>query len=130
MGRVESSRADLVGHVDPFSGPRDTPPPAILIGICSCHRYAERRQAVRNTWLRSLPEDMKALFFVGRAPGLECEEPGLVQLPVSDEYGQLTVKVLAFYRYALEYFSFDYLFKCDDDTYVHVERLRKLPRPG
>src|SRR5438105_1639754 len=122
--------ADPVGRVEPFGPPRESMHPTIFIGICSCRRHAARRQAVRNTWLRSLPADMNALFFVGAGIDSASEEPGLVELPVSDAYEQLTVKVLSFYRYVLERFSFDYLFKCDDDTYVHVERLRKLARPG
>jgi predicted O-methyltransferase YrrM len=99
----------------------------ILIGICSAHRYPDRRQAVRETWLGQLPPDVAALFFIGA--GGPCNEPGVVALPVSDDYQQLSAKVHCFYRYALEHYEFDYLFKCDDDTYVHAERLSKLPRP-
>jgi hypothetical protein len=30
----------------------------------------------------------------------------------------------------LERFDFDYIFKCDDDTYLHAERLCGLPKEG
>lgn len=98
-----------------------------MIGICSAHRYPDRREAVRQTWLCQLPPDVAALFFIGA--GGRCNEPGVVALPVPDDYQQLSAKVHCFYRYALEHYEFDYLFKCDDDTYVHAERLSKLPRP-
>jgi hypothetical protein len=57
-------------------------------------------------------------------------EPGLVSLPVQDTYDRLAAKVHCFYRYALEHYDFEYLFKCDDDTYVRPERLCRLPRTG
>ena len=100
----------------------------ILIGICSCDRFSERRRAIRETWLRNLPFGINVLFFSGDAG--ETDEPGLVSLPVEDSYEQLAAKVHCFYRYALEHYDFEYLFKCDDDTYVRPERLCRLPRSG
>jgi hypothetical protein len=100
----------------------------ILVGICSCRRNGAKRQAVRDTWLRNLPSGVAALFYVGEAGS--CDESGMVCLPAPDDYQGLVVKVHAFYRYALSHYQFDYLFKCDDDTYLHAERLLKLPRDG
>ena len=116
------------GPVAPYGiGGGEPGSPRILVGICSCHQHAERREAVRKTWLRELPEQLTAVFFVGQ--GGACPEPGVVRLPVPDDYGSLSTKVLSFYRYALQHYDFDYLFKCDDDTYVHPERLLALPSP-
>lgn len=100
----------------------------ILIGICSCLHYAHKHQAVRDTWLRVLAPGITALFFTGESK--EINKPGLVQLACPDDYGHLPSKVQSFYSYALVHHDFDYLFKCDDDTYVHPERLLGLPRPG
>ena len=100
----------------------------ILIGICSCHGHAEKRAAVRETWLNRLPGNVAALFFVGEGTGLS--EPDVVSLPVCDDYASLPRKVQAFFRHALGHHDFGYLFKCDDDTYVFCDRLFELLRDG
>ena len=96
----------------------------VLIAICSAHRMRDRRDAVRDTWLRALPRGIHAVFFVGA--GAASDESDMVCLPVPDDYDSLSLKVYEFFRYALATFQFDYLFKCDDDTYVHAERLNAL----
>ena len=45
---------------------------------------------------------------------------------MNDDDDHLPEKVLAFFRYALEYYDFDWLFKCDDNTYVALDRLAEL----
>jgi hypothetical protein len=102
--------------------------PRILIGICSCHRYDNRRNAARATWLRALSPGTAAAFFVGVGESSDCAD--VVRLPVADDYQHLSTKVHCFYRYALEHYSFDFVLKCDDDTYVCVDRLVHLPREG
>jgi len=121
-----SKALELPNRIEP-AGSANGGTPQILIGICSCHLHSERRKAVRESWLRALPEGARALFFIGT--GEPCDEPGLVTLPVSDLYIQLPAKVHCFFRYALAHYEFDYLFKCDDDTYVHPGRLKDLARP-
>jgi hypothetical protein len=74
--------------------------------------------------LRRLPQGADALFFVGQGP--PPAEERLIQLAVQDDYLSLPRKVQALCRFALEHYEFDYLFKCDDDTYVSIERLFDL----
>lgn len=64
-------------------------------------------------------------FFLGRREALEREEDA-IPLWVNDDDDHLPEKVLAFFRYALEYYDFDWLFKCDDNTYVALDRLAEL----
>ncbi|MGA7392940.1 MAG: nucleotidyltransferase family protein [Terrimicrobiaceae bacterium] len=111
----------------------------ILIGICSCVKNHGKRRAVRETWGRQIPhwDSLKkrtfgrapagatgATFFVGN--GGAVREEGLIVVDEGDEYWDLMRKVHAFFKIALEDHDFDWLFKCDDDTYVAVERLRDL----
>ena len=100
---------------------------AILIGICSCVSATARREAVRETWLRRLPPGVRAVFFVG-AGNAAPNEDRVVQLPVEDDYASLPRKVATFFHFARAGYDFDYLFKCDDDTYVCAERLIELAR--
>ena len=96
----------------------------ILIGICSCHHYPEKRMAIRETWLTKVPKEMTATFFVGN--GSEVTEQDIIKLLVRDDYDGLPQKVKAFFQYCLMHFEFEYLFKCDDDTYLLGERLCDL----
>ena len=101
----------------------------ILIGICSCRRHRERRDAIRATWLRRLPENMRAVFFVGRGARLDEAHDDTLRLAAADTYEALPGKVQRFYRAVLAW-DFDHLFKCDDDTYLHAERLETLIQPA
>lgn len=101
----------------------------ILIGICSCHKYAVKRAAVRETWLNRLPAGLSAVFFAGNEVG-GSKEKDLIALQTPDDYDSLPKKVQMFFRYALEQHEFEYLFKCDDDTYVFCERLADLLKDG
>lgn len=105
------------------------PLPRILVGICSSQAHTGRREAARETWL-SHPRSsgVECRFFLGgtNVP----EQPDTVVLPVDDSYEGLPGKVLAFFAHALETSDFDWLFKCDDDTYVDLHRLRELAVPG
>jgi hypothetical protein len=96
----------------------------VLISILSCHRYNERRNAQRETWLNEMPLDYR--FFLGRVP--EQLEHGprptadQVFLDVSDDYGSLPFKTLAMLAWAYAR-GYEYVFKCDDDTYCRTDRL-------
>lgn len=97
----------------------------ILVGICSCVKAKDRREAVRETWAQNPPKHIQCAYFVGRSDGFEPEEQA-VQLNVNDSYEYLPQKVMAFFEYALENLEFDWLFKCDEDTYLDLERLSEL----
>jgi hypothetical protein len=95
----------------------------VCIIITSAHCHAKRREAVRRTWLKRLPSNMTATFIVGDGPS--NDEPDVLQVAAPDDYGSLWVKVREAFRYSLRFDQpdYDYLFKCDDDTYVVPERI-------
>lgn len=97
----------------------------ILIGICSAGKYVDRRRAVRETWLNGRCGGIKAFFFVGRGE-LSTLEADTLSLDVKDTYHALPSKILAFMEYCLKHYDFDWLYKCDDDTYVDMKRLLSL----
>jgi hypothetical protein len=98
----------------------------ILVGVCSARQHVARRQAIRETWLSSKVEGIECLFFTGGGEPIP-EEPDVMVLDSPDDYDHLPSKVIAFFRRALETREFDWLFKCDDDTYVCLDRLQDLP---
>lgn len=95
----------------------------ILIGILSCCKYKGRRDACRNSWVKDLPKDCDAIFYVGSgyAEDAECED--MVQLASSDTYKNVPAKQMAFYRWAIDNKDFEWLFQVDDDTYVAPDRI-------
>ena len=103
---------------------------SILVGICSCLSARERRDTLRETWLRHPQPGIECLFFLGSDQPLPGEENDTVSLPARDDYDHLPEKVMAFFQYALEHYDFEWLFKCDDDTYLMLERLMSPLEPG
>jgi hypothetical protein len=82
-----------------------------------------RIQAVRDTWFKDIEpfaHHVEAKFFYGA--GSAIDSPDSVVLPVPDDYEHLPHKTQAICRWALQN-GFDYVFKCDDDTAVYVQRL-------
>lgn len=100
----------------------------VLVGICSCRATPDKRQAVRETWFPVALAGVDAVFFVGEGmPGLAVEDlKDVMVLDAPDDYDHLPAKVIAFFRQALAHYEFDWIFKCDDDTYVVPERLLEL----
>jgi hypothetical protein len=115
-------------------------PPKALIIIPACHTYEygswvcdvhqngdsqrSRIQACRDTWLKDVAAhspELQYRFFYGQG-GTRIPEPDEVFLDCPDEYNKLPVKVWKAIRWARDN-GFDAIYKCDDDTFVWVDRL-------
>lgn len=101
--------------------------PTIFVGICSARHHKERRDAVRETWLSDAAPGIACCFFVGGKDSL-ADEHDVVTVDAPDGYEDLPAKVIAFFRHALENHDFEWLFKCDDDTYLALDRLADLAK--
>lgn len=108
-----------------------------LIAVTTCHRFAERAQAQRDTWVPYAIRFSDVRFFVGRmhnptvsghADGGELMRrtigspaPALasntVVLDVDDSYEALPQKVKAVMSYSVTQ-GYDYVWKLDDDVYL------------
>lgn len=82
-----------------------------------------RLQAIRDTWWKDTDlQNLTAKFFYGRPPDNRQAKADEVFLPVDDDYGHLVDKSNAIIRWAYEN-GFDFVFLCDDDTAVYIDRL-------
>jgi len=102
-------------------------PSKLIIGIESCAKYRHKQDAVRKTWLKDSDKaGIKAYFLIGR-PGRPSEVLGdILYLDCGDGYLDLPAKTIAFLRFIEGNFDYDYIYKCDDDTYVNISTLLKL----
>lgn len=144
--------APFVEHIGFGRSRAHTPiaaPPKILIAVPACHtkeygawesgREHEQRddihtngidyrvEAVRSTWWQDVASHpgLEAQFFYGKTEaGFElrtfAEDETLLDCP--DDYASLPLKTRAICKWALEH-DFEFVFKCDDDTAVYVDRL-------
>jgi galactosyltransferase len=85
-----------------------------------------RLQAVRETWGKDVAafDNITLKFFFGRPDGGFLREPlpDEVFLDCPDNYESLTTKTRLICKYTIDE-GYDFLFKCDDDTFVNVENL-------
>lgn len=97
----------------------------LLIGALSCQAYPERRERCLRSWAADLDrfENVDLLFLIGGCEGPPRAAGRELYLPCPDDYASLPRKILQFLRWALVHREFDYLFKCDDDTYLRLDRL-------
>ena len=82
-----------------------------------------RISAVRETWARDVANHKNATmkFFYGHGPNNQPLKEDEVRLSVPDDYGHLPQKTIAICQWALDN-GFEYTLKCDDDSYVYVDR--------
>ena len=92
----------------------------ILVAVMTTQGAIERQQAISRTWAKLLPNDTEIVFFAGGASELKRAGKKLL-LSCSDTDD--AEKMQAFLEYAVQHYQFDYVFKCNDDCYVNVQRL-------
>jgi hypothetical protein len=103
----------------------------IIVGVLTRNEITARREACLATWVRRLDEspDVTVVFLVGSEVDTPRLEGNVLHLPCRDDYDSLIYKVREFCRWALSQ-QFDYVFKCDDDTFVVVDRLLSFDPGG
>lgn len=103
-----------------------------MIGVLSCQKYAARREACLATWANvAHRDDVDLVFLVGDKRLTVPKRDGpLLYCPCDDDRDSLSLKTRLFCLWATARVDFDFLFKCDDDTYVHVDRLMECETRG
>ena len=110
-----------------------------LIAVASCRRRAYRDfmsaqyhkngpnpypDWIKATWMQDCSDLVDARIFYGGVYGGTEPQDRLteVSLPCGDSYHELYEKVREIFRWALAR-GYDYVFKCDDDCFIRVDRL-------
>lgn len=114
----------------------------ILVAFQVCHKYQvgnlahenfdkhknsfafDQIKACRETWAKDVTaHGINYRFFYGNSSIQAAPtHPDETFLDVPDDYRNLPKKLKAICKWALDH-GYEYIFKCDDDTYVWVDRL-------
>ncbi|KAJ8667278.1 hypothetical protein QAD02_008940 [Eretmocerus hayati] len=110
----------------------------LLVLILSAPDNEARRDTIRSTWLSGFltrPSDVRAFFAVGTSgPDSSLKQLNneaqrhndLLLLPgLLDSYATITKKVLQAIERLYADFEFEFLLKCDDDSFVVIDGLLK-----
>ncbi len=97
---------------------------SVLLAVATCHRYRHRADAQRKTWVKDVGNSADVRFFLGTPhDGSRLEDE--VWLDCPDAYANRKEKIISIIRWAVGY-TYDYLWKLDDDIYLRPERLLTL----
>ena len=87
--------------------------------IMNCKKYMKKALFQKRTWLPLIPSYLKFYHVIGdETMATEFkfdDENKILWVKVEDDYNSLPKKVIAAYNAVFETFSFNYLFKTDDD---------------
>lgn len=103
----------------------------IIVGVLTPAEMTDRRQACATTWvgrLRKSP-NVEVVFLVGTGTAEAWLDGDVLHLPCGEGYSALVHKIREFCRWALTQ-DFDYLFQCDDDTFVVADRFLEYDPAG
>lgn len=90
-----------------------------LIAVMTCWRNEDTVKAIRETWAKNSPVEVK-FFFGGKRRELASDE---VALDAPDTYAGFAQKVKAMMAWAIAN-GYTHVLKCDDDVYVVPSRVR------
>jgi hypothetical protein len=101
--------------------------PRIIIGVLTAAPFHQRRNGVLATWGKDAIDhpDVDLVFLIGDPQAkLPRREGQNLYLPCPDDYDSLPQKTRWFCLWAIAHGgNWERLFKCDDDTYLRVDRL-------
>ncbi|XP_001947124.2 beta-1,3-galactosyltransferase 6 isoform X1 [Acyrthosiphon pisum] len=105
----------------------------LLVLVISAVKNRNRRDAIRETWAQP-KEDVQILFVVSKDKSLNAENlvhNDMLEVDGEERYRLLTRKVIASFS-SVRDINFDYLLKCDDDSFVNmpliVNELEHMPK--
>jgi len=122
----------------PKAKPKPADHTALFIGVMSSPENRKKRDGIRNSWFQDVDIErglVKASFFVGRAAEQEmnenmvqeAEEHGdIIFVDMDEAYRSIFNKTAGIMSYAARNVKSDFVMKCDDDTYVRVDRVLGL----
>lgn len=94
-----------------------------LIAVNNCFKYLNRRIDCERTWVQIARDNGFDCRYVYMSEN-EYQTDHDLHFQGKENYENLSLKLSKTIKYALDH-NFDYLFKCDDDTYVDLVKFSK-----
>lgn len=96
----------------------------LLVLVISAVKNQKRRDAIRETWAQA-KGDIEVRFVSSRDTFLNAEKlvhNDILEVDLADEYRLLSSKLLKAFD-CVQNLNFEYLLKCDDDTFVDIPKI-------
>ncbi len=97
----------------------------ILTTILTCSKTQKRANACLDTWIKDIKPPHDYFFYGDKKQSQSMDKTWNCSPDSGDSRGNLPEKTYKMLNKSLEY-DYDFLFKCDDDTYLAFDRLVKL----
>jgi hypothetical protein len=98
----------------------------VIVFAVSCNKYKERIESCEKTWAEPLRRRGIKVYYVVGNPEQNKEfilEDNILSVKCKDDYLGLPAKTRMLTKYFTKHCKqTKYLFKCDDDTYIHVNK--------
>ena len=106
-------------------------PKDVILLIPTCEKYADKADAVRNTWAKQLKRYGIRYYFLLGDPGLmQAEVRGdTLRVPCKDDYETLLLKLVLGYEFLYQAEEFKYVYKIDDDCLLNIDALVQMILP-
>lgn len=97
--------------------------PKILIAIITCPKNNDRQQALKQTWLKDIPENVDWAFVQGNHETSFDKDKNQLLLNTLEGYEHLARKTYDLAGFVYQETDYDFLIKIDDDSYVEVQNI-------
>ncbi len=107
---------------------------SIFMGIISQNANVERRNAQRSTWMKDIPKYGTLIkykyFLTANEPVIDVDQDDIVLLKgFKDTYDNLSVKMIHMVDWIITHEKgVEVMLKTDDNVYVNVDELVKIPQ--
>lgn len=103
-----------------YQGGQDAVQKEILVK--SCRQFKDRRRAIDVTWADMIRHRGVCVSFIVGGYERERYRYAVCEVSTGDKYEHNSMKLKHALQMRLERSDFDYIFICDDDTYIHPAR--------
>lgn len=102
----------------------------ILILVLSVEQgiYINMQNAIRNTWGSSVPNNMTLKFNYGqkyKGQDKIIDEGDSIYINCEDTFTNILFKTLECFKFVLNNYEFDYIFRCCNGSYLNLDKLNE-----
>lgn len=97
----------------------------IMVAILSCSKTQDRAKACEETWINNIRKPHDYFFYGDKKQSLRMKKTWNCEPDEGERRNRLPEKTYKMLKKSLDY-DWDFLFKCDDDTFVNFNLLENF----